>query len=267
MFETSPNLSSQSTSFNVSSNVLFHFTSSLGNLVNILANDFSPRYCPEYDLARNPNDETLGPLYAKPMVSFCDLPLSLIKEHLRGYGDYGIGLKKNWGLQNRLTPVLYVHERSSVLDIVDSLLMSPHNAAVSTQFTYDQLFSLLAHVKPYEGGEWRTNREPPYRDNVRFYDEREWRFVPKLSIMDDKSRLVREEYMDGQLRNEAAKKLAGPFQLKFKPDDIHYIIVSKENEILEMVEKLKDIKRFFEPNVITLLTTKILSAERIWEDF
>ena len=99
---------------NISSKVLFHFTTSMVYLKSILKNGFFPHYCPEYRL--DPDDKAEAskgcrPLHAAPLVSFCDLPLSLIRNHLKEYGNYGIGLKKNWGLRNGVTPVMYTHYR------------------------------------------------------------------------------------------------------------------------------------------------------------
>ena len=50
-----------------------------------------------------------APMYAVPMVCFCDLPMSLIDKHLKEYGPYGIGLDKGWGLKNGVAPVTYTH--------------------------------------------------------------------------------------------------------------------------------------------------------------
>ena len=48
------------------------------------------------------------------MVSFCDIPLSLAKDHIKTYGSYGIGMMKEWGIKNNLNPVVYI-ERDSLL--------------------------------------------------------------------------------------------------------------------------------------------------------
>src|SRR6266478_4328295 len=100
---------------NISSNVLFHFTRSMAGLKGILKNGFFPRFCPEYTL--DPDDRKAvskrrHPMRAAPMVCFCDLPLSLIRKHLKEYGNFGIGLDKKWGLENRVAPVTYTHSRA-----------------------------------------------------------------------------------------------------------------------------------------------------------
>src|SRR5260370_37777432 len=100
---------------NISSNVLFHITPRLSYLKDILSSGFHPRYCPEYiigadqDLAASRREI---PSQAAPMVCFCDLPLSLIGRHLREYGQFGIGLTKDWGMKHGVTPVFYTHRES-----------------------------------------------------------------------------------------------------------------------------------------------------------
>ena len=46
------------------------------------------------------------------MVCFCDIPLSDIAEHTQKYGNYAIGLKKTWAMEQGVTPILYVHDNS-----------------------------------------------------------------------------------------------------------------------------------------------------------
>src|SRR5215470_5176735 len=101
---------------NISSNVLFHFTNSIDRLKNILKIGFCPRYCLEYSLEQDDLDAVsrkCPPTHATPMVCFCDLPLSLIWNHLEEYGHFGIGMEKQWGLDRGLSPVTYTHLRAS----------------------------------------------------------------------------------------------------------------------------------------------------------
>lgn len=47
-----------------------------------------------------------------PMVSFCDIPLSLAKDQIEKYGSYAIGMTKEWGIKNSLNPVVYIEKDS-----------------------------------------------------------------------------------------------------------------------------------------------------------
>ncbi|HGY6874107.1 TPA: abortive infection system antitoxin AbiGi family protein, partial [Escherichia coli] len=50
--------------------------------------------------------------FAVPMVSFCDIKLSQIKDHSGKYGEFGFGLTKEWAEKNDLHPVLYMNQGS-----------------------------------------------------------------------------------------------------------------------------------------------------------
>ena len=53
------------------------------------------------------------PNVAIPVVCFCDIPLSRISDHIGFYGNFGIGLTKEWAMSNGLNPLLYVSSTSS----------------------------------------------------------------------------------------------------------------------------------------------------------
>ena len=46
------------------------------------------------------------------MVSFSDLRLSELKDNIGTYGKFGIGLTKDWSVQNGLNPVMYASHKS-----------------------------------------------------------------------------------------------------------------------------------------------------------
>jgi hypothetical protein len=255
------NISDQSTSVNISSNTLFHFTNSIDNLLNILQNDFSPHYCLEIF-----NNTEL----AYPMVSFCDLPLFLIRKHLELYGSYGIGLSKSWGMRNSISPILYVHDNSLLSKIkFESILYSPDYVKLKVLSKEALIYRQQLYwsfLKNYKG---RTYRNGKYIDDVRFYDEREWRFVPDSSVfIGGRFVLEKEEYLDENKRSDANSKLAEKFKLEFTPNDIQYIIVNRESEILQMIRDIERIKgNRYTADDVKILTTKIISYERISEDF
>ena len=83
----------------LSPSTLFHFTSKSG-LKGILKDNFKLKYCLEKINHREKPVEI-----AIPMVSFCDIKISEIKEHIEKYGYYGIGLSKKWAFEKGLNPV------------------------------------------------------------------------------------------------------------------------------------------------------------------
>jgi hypothetical protein len=96
---------------NPKSNTLFHFAKSRETLKLILKSGFWPRYCLE-DVG------WLGyysyEYVAYPMVCFCDIALSRISENVGFYGEFGIGLTRQWAEANGLNPILYVAGENNV---------------------------------------------------------------------------------------------------------------------------------------------------------
>jgi len=97
---------------------LFHFTKSLDILKLILEHGIQPKYCLEdFEWFKWDTHKYL----AYPMSCFCDIPLSRITEHTNFYGNYGIGLSKNWGFKNNLIPVIYSPPNGDILKLAKYL--------------------------------------------------------------------------------------------------------------------------------------------------
>ena len=257
----------------ISSNALFHFTSSIDNLISILTNEFHPKYCLEDIRPFFPNLQSFGES-AIPMVSFCDLPLSNVSEHLACYGEYGIGMKKEWGIKKEINPVLYLSEISKVRGyfslILDKTLHSINaGASEGNREIIEPFLELLGFLKPYKG---KMHRNGEYIDKI-FYNEREWRYVPALVKMKnaDKSisdRLPRKYFFDKPRLSRENNLIAKDHKLSFEPSDIKYIIVEKEDQILSMVKAIEQIKGIkYKPDTIKILSSRVISAEQILEDF
>lgn len=142
------------------------------------------------------------------MVSFCDIPIPLSRTHAKVYGRYAVGLSKRWAEDVvGLNPLLYMASQSQLLRSFNHLwtrlslldqtyffhpppdhfsigspeeIASDHANDSLYQFRgYQRILNICreiaCHVKLYEGpfahGHY-TN------DHHRFYDEREWRYLP-----------------------------------------------------------------------------------------
>jgi hypothetical protein len=270
----------------ISSNTLFHFTSKIENVINILEEEFRPHFCLE-DL--NIITPDIGPREelesAIPMVCFCDIPLSQARIHMETYGKYGIGLSKEWGKLNKICPMLYVHENSAIpfgvrkmlengIDFflmdnvhIDMPLTNIENIAKivsGLERIVSGLDRIESFIKPYEGRLWRDGKYIPSK--IRFYDEREWRFVPELPEDFSSSRLTKAEFLDEKKKKSANEKLRENCVLKFEPLDIKYIIVQKENEIIDIIKKIEGIEKY-DDNQKRLLCSRVISSEQILEDF
>ncbi|TSA21539.1 hypothetical protein D4R75_06055 [bacterium] len=250
----------------VSANTLFHFTDKRENLVSILTHEFRPHYCLEdLRVMANSRDDNLE--LAMPMVCFCDLPLMQIKRHLTFYGNYGIGLIKKWGMNNRICPVLYTYPKSPVGEaitaLIDSLDTMSSDPNVRTTAS-DRLSRVSCYIKPYQGNLWKNGQ---YIPDVKFYNEREWRFIPESSTETMWPILEKQEFLDEVKRATYNATVFQQFRLSFDPRDIRYIVVKTDNEILSMVRSIRDIKGRFDADTVDLLITRIISAEQIRDDF
>ncbi len=93
--------------FRLSSNNLYHFTSSIDTLKKILMTGFRFNLMSETLPIKDEivSQEIFG-------VCFCDLKKDDSKFHSDCYGHYAIAITKGWGIKNEITPVWYVHENS-----------------------------------------------------------------------------------------------------------------------------------------------------------
>lgn len=257
----------------IAADTLFHFTNSADNLVNILKHEFEPRFCLEnIDLIGSIADDEESS-HAIPMVCFCDLPLSRITEHLRFYGRYGIGLSKAWGKEKGISPVLYVYPgscTSKYVSVIGKHLRNhlPKNTEdEGVQQIFMDFFELVSFVKPYEGKIYRNGQY----FHKRFYDEREWRYGPYLFTHYRQApfdmRLSRDEYMNPVKRAQCNSRVADLTRLSFEPSDIKYIFVQKEAEILAMIDAIREIKGKYDAATVSLLSSRIMSSERVEDDF
>ncbi|WP_405225607.1 abortive infection system antitoxin AbiGi family protein [Dokdonia sp. Asnod1-B02] len=125
----------------LSPSTLFHFTSKTG-LKGILRDNFKIKYCLE-----NINHNKRNLEIAIPMVSFCDIKISEITDHIEKYGSYGIGLSKEWAHEKGLNPLLYLTAKS---DFSDSLISSIREFAKQDSFDVEKrwdLTNILRYMK------------------------------------------------------------------------------------------------------------------------
>jgi hypothetical protein len=162
---------------------LFHFTQDLKTLLLILDAGFWPRYRPEETAWRFPSAPWPLPGASYPMVCFCDIPLSKAAMHAGRYGQYAIGLTREWGIRSGVHPVWYfgnANEVNTALSQVSSLALSTND-----RVAHSAVFHLMAMLKPLHGhsferidGGWWLLSEA----EVDFYEEMEWRYVPRPEV-------------------------------------------------------------------------------------
>ena len=249
----------------LSSSTLFHFTNRREHLLNILEDEFSPHYSFE-DFAGvlGPGADQRNAAVAIPMVCFCDIPLSQTQAHMKAYGSYALGLTKSWGRRLGVSPVLYAYAGAAtaiaVIDLHLQIEVLRGTFDDGAEFSPDTE-RLMCFVKPYEGRLPRPGRKSK---PVRFYDEREWRYVPPAPWR----ALQRRDFADEKVRRLANADVRTRFRLSFEPSDIRYIVVATEDEIGPMISEVRRIKTpKYSQNDIAILSTRIVSAAQIAADF
>lgn len=223
----------------VSSSSLFHFTKSLDIVISILEYGFFPRCAIEdYSFILTELDKEEAKI-AIPMVCFCDLPEGLQADHKSKYGNYGIALKKEWGISKGICPVLYIsdnamsvncysHALSNCKGIVKEILCKKGTAECLKSYVEEMWGALIEF----------TGLMKIYCDNENiYYDEREWRYlIPfydshnrRNCIQRETNRLIGKNIQKTKLDklNSAMEK---EYALHFTVDDIDSIIVLNIND-------------------------------------
>ncbi len=245
---------------------LFHFTNSKGLHGIVKKQAFLPSFSRE-----RLQGKTQTKSYGVPVVSFCDLRLSEVRHHILSYGNFGIGLSKMWGSANGLSPVSYISKDGEFIDpYLDALhrlynlWQVPNLSAVQQQSlttAYNDVMRTLEYAKNYEGDLIRIGKKT--KNNFRFADEREWRYVPSylgagipVFVPDeDINTPTRKHKKNHQLQNS---------RLGFSVTDIKYLIVKNDKSIPSLYRTLKA-SGLPTPDV-EILKSRVLTVKQIKED-
>ena len=121
-------------------------------------------------------------------------------------------------------------------------------------------FEIISFMKPYSGMFTKHDKT----SLTTYYNEREWRYVPNIEDGDFPLFFFNEESFDKKKQWNRMEK----YKLAFTPDDIKYLIVQDETEVLNLVKKIESIKgKKYLYNSIKCLTSRILTSVKIKEDF
>lgn len=234
-----------------SSDYLFHFTSKYERLVGIMKEKFKPFFCIEDTSHLHPENEKLTIAY--PIICFCDIPFKRQKKHKEKYGNYGIGLTKEWGIKNHLNQVTYSNPLSLNASAIRSITKThKHHLEIfkyykrnhlsfdnskfeDTYHAYKNGISILImNTKPYEGKLFNKETFTWSSQICRFYDEKEWRYTPLISH--NSWSITLEDFRDKEaFINEINSKnieiqQKEEYRLKFAVNDIRYIILECNND-------------------------------------
>ena len=245
----------------LSAQTLFHYTKKQ-YLLNILENGFAPRYSKEFDRDKGEN-LTFGNYLHIPMVCFCDTPLSLVEKHMEIYGPYGIGLSKDWGIRNRLNPVFYINNGSTVHE---NLIVPIQNLCIKEVQIKDEYLSniiqdlvfIYRYMKPYEPARGSYERNGRKYCDYLYYDEKEWRYVP-INIEPDQ----KVSFEPTKLELKTANINLARHPLKFDVRDINFIIIDEEGDTDDIITSFRNSSNFISKDkadeqylLTTLITTK-----------
>lgn len=236
----------------ISSNTLFHFYKEKEFLKQALKEGLWPRYCVE----RKWN----GKDFAIPMFCFCDIPLSQIKDHIneeRGYGNYGIGVTKDFARVNKITPVIYLSQGSffmnKILYFISNKLQEP--ATNLKKINFEEL--MLYYIKKVGGYNSFSEHKR------KFYDEREWRYIPQIS-QDVHIELLTGKYDKQKITQEYSERTKS-CKLQLKPEDISYLIVKNESDITDIIKTLQ--QKYENHRLLEHLYSRIITIKQILKDF
>ena len=214
---------------NIYSNSFFHRTRKYKFLKSILEEGLKIFYCKEEFILDGKNKIINVGI---PMVSFCDIPLSFISKN--NYGNYGIAFSRNWGIKHCLEPVLYYpnnEECQSTKMVIEAATYFRDKSKKKDDFIR---YRILGYAKPFE----KINSEKD--QNTDNYAEREWRRVYSSRKYKWKTE---EEYFKYRGNKDSAKIPVG-VPMKFKVDDIDFIIVAKSD--------VKNLREFIIKNLKTI---------------
>ena len=122
---------------------LFHTTKTIENLENIINSSFRISYSREIFKGRDTDI---------PMVSFSNVLLFETKSQIN-YGDYSIGLTKEWGIKNKLHPVSYTYNDS---DYENSIQHLSHISEVGKLLDVFHVYRQFSKITLKDNPEYET---------------------------------------------------------------------------------------------------------------
>lgn len=239
-------------SFNNESNSIFHHTDSVTNLQRILRGGaFKVQYCTEkIYLSKNTFLHIIV-----PMVSFADIRLtdyvrsfrhpSKDGEHALGYyGDYAVGLSKEWAIRKNVCPIIYLPKPTTTLPnnhFLKSLKGLERRFLTPADFgeKIQNLPSIASFCKHYEGV---LEKNPNERERYSFHNEQEWRYVPS-------DLPIRWNYYNNKLdpnyatQKEKKERLNKKIRKQLDFDlwkDVTFFVVKSEAHVDKIVKILED---------------------------
>ncbi|EGU32399.1 hypothetical protein VIBRN418_17483 [Vibrio sp. N418] len=199
---------------------------------------------------------------AFPMVCFCDIPLSRIDEHVKFYGEFGIGMTKEWAIKKGLSPVQYISPFSDIPVAYRELILKlSHAENQPFDFGWDHIRYLNSYSKPLDGNMVVDGQVV----EKEFIQESEWRFIANDG--DGTTKLLSyDSFIDSHSLETANNETRANHMLKFEVSDIKYIFVKSDSDIPDIVSFIQNNMTFTEIADQALLVSRVISLESIIAD-
>ena len=170
-------------------------------------------------------------------------------------------MSKGWGIKKGLTPVMYQVMTSSYgrkLKKIYEKICKGENQ--------EKTWRELAFMKAYRGVNYRKDetakdglkQSPGYK----YYDEREWRFVPNFGKKGDYVKPIARKNEDTSGLNEKTKDK----MCKFEYGDIKYIMVDKQSNKISLMKYINKQLSCKDKNEKEALNSKIIVWDIIKND-
>jgi len=244
----------------ISTDNLYHYTNKFKWIISILEEGFKFNKCEEklpltgFSSSIFSHPEIVKHLIHPEVVCFCDIPFSLVSDHINKYGEYCIGLTKDWGMKNGITPIRYVHFdtpdlkdekfyllkasaenyyrfNNSMLQMVNQMLIDSGDFEGLSEKDYQSLPKKWEKIISQMDCEYHNmiTFTQLYLGNMRIYED-EWpdRVTGKKEL--------HRFYDEREWR--ALKTHKDQTRLIFKWDDIVEIIISNKSEQKKLTEVL-----------------------------
>lgn len=267
---------------------LFHYTKEIEILKSILKEGLIPNYCYE-DLSYSNNDRGIG----VPMISFCDIPLSKTNSFIERYGNYAIGLTKEWADKKGINPILYAKDDNILTSLSFYKSVEKHYrdelkkyGGNSHEISFDlspgpkpQIASLFNYHNAHEANEsihgMVKKYHGEYNDQKQInYDENEWRYLVEDTI-DTLWFWSKEDYENWRGDKNTSKpsptKALKDKKLEFSVKDIAFVLIKEESEIPQIVDFINKegviSDKYIDDYEKLILCSRIISFERIKNNF
>lgn len=278
---------------NFRTSCIFRFSKEFSSIKKVIKSGIIPNYCEE-DLSFDDKQIVIG----IPMACFCDIPLTLMEEQNKRYGEYGIGLTKEWALKNEIAPVMYI---ANDIDLkpycyinqnIENTSAVVNSKAFSEEYrrkTIFQGFPVAMYIQTLELEKEQDlcatsvrcfkKYEGQYKNKpINNYLENEWRYIV-LESEKIKWKWSKEEYESWRFPSGIKnKKKPAPsselkeFTLTFTPEDVKYILVKDDDSKSKMIEYIKTLQMFGGSTPIADkdrydIISKIITMKQVQEDF